>query len=705
MNNKEAIRFIDRLYHDLYLSDEVLHHSTHNKTDKFNNLKEYFDMLQEMHERVAPFEHRKEIIKRLYHARYVINPNDIKENYYELQKEKALDSGQGYIIIDENKKKELQDEVISNQKDSLNRWIDYFLSEETKDYPFWVKYWAFQGMLKLGSYNRTKMLFNKRTKYTTAPFTELNKDALNNSMDLIISIINKNDINDIDLKKMVNDGSFQKIYTYFFSKEKENLYRNEGIWVKYDKGGDYQKLADSLNGYATNWCTNGKGTAVAQLSYGDFYIYYTLDKNNEYKVPRIAIRMEENNIGEIRGIDYGQNVEPEMKEALEKKLKEFPDRDKYYKKVKHMEKLTKIYKKFKSHIELTVEELRFLYEIDEYIIGFGHHHDPRISEIISKRNIYEDLSRIFNYDVKTREDNYIRSFRQGIIIKPNDQSFPKILTKNHPFIDNIRDMELPDIVMGDIYFGGIDSIKNTKLPKRVTCGIHLGGNIIIGEKTHTIIENVEFPVENIGDLKVAAKILKNVSFPRIVHENVSLKMDTYSDVKLPDEVEGTFELDIKYAKNLNLPKIMRKATTIKSLGPTIGSLKFPDACWSITLTDIKNGEGLVLPKMLQNDLILAKITHAGNMILPETVGGKLDLSELIDGTNLVLPNIIGESLDMRSLEFMNGMVLPKRINGDLHISICALNYFGKETLENIVGGKIYIYDDSKVIINKEKSRK
>ncbi len=40
-------------------------------------------------------------------------------------------------------------------------------------------------------------------------------------------------------------------------------------------------------------------------------------------------------IGEIRGIADNQNMEPEMMSILEeKKLKEFPDRDKYSKKRK-----------------------------------------------------------------------------------------------------------------------------------------------------------------------------------------------------------------------------------------------------------------------------------------------------------------------------------------------------------------------------------
>jgi hypothetical protein len=525
-------------------------------------------------------------------------------------------------------------------------------------------------------------------------------------MNLIIKVLNKDSIDDEELRKMVNDGSFQKIYSYYFAIEMKDLYNTDGIWVKYDKGGDYRKLAESLNGYQTHWCTEGLGTAEAQLACGDFYIYYTIDKQGNYKVPRLAIRMEDNNIAEIRGISENQNIEPEMKDVIEVKLKEFPDRDKYYKKAKHMDILTELYKKFNNNVDFSMEELRFLYEIDEYIVGFGHQHDPRINEILSKRDIYKDLSKIFNYDVKEGQDNYIRSLRNGNAIKPNDPSFPKVLVGNIPFMENIDGIVFPDVLIGDINLGGVESIKNTKFPKRANSGSgsNKNGDLNIGTgSNNAVLENVIFPYEISGNLKVTARIAKDVVLPQIVHGNVDIKLDTYTNVVLPEEVIGTFELNIKYAKDITLPKRITKSIIIYSLGPTIENLRFPEICWSIALPEIIYGDGLVLPRMLQHDLILDKITHAKDMILPEVVGGDVNLCNLIDGTNLVLPKTIAKSLDLRNLVYCDGMVLPKKINGDLKISNVAVNYFGLDTLESIVDGKINIYGENKVFSNKDKS--
>lgn len=95
--------------------------------------------------------------------------------------------------------------------------------------------------------------------------------------------------------------------------------------------------------------------------------------------------MENKRIAEIRGVLEDQNIELELEDIVEKKLDEFPDKERYKKKVSDMKKLTNIYKNYKLNQELSKEELRFLYEIDSPIVGFGYYKDPRIEEI-SKAN-------------------------------------------------------------------------------------------------------------------------------------------------------------------------------------------------------------------------------------------------------------------------------------------------------------------------------
>ncbi len=81
-------------------------------------------------------------------------------------------------------------EIRQNQKVSLNIWLDY-LSSENAIYPMWFKYYVFQGMLKLGKYNKEKEEFAKRTSSTVSPFIELNPEILGKIYDLLIKMINK----------------------------------------------------------------------------------------------------------------------------------------------------------------------------------------------------------------------------------------------------------------------------------------------------------------------------------------------------------------------------------------------------------------------------------------------------------------------------------------------------------------------------------
>jgi hypothetical protein len=174
----------------------------------------------------------------------------------------------------------------------------------------------------------------------------------------------------------------------------------EGEWVKYPRNSDHMILFNSLYGKGTGWCTaSGEQTANIQLLIGDFFVYYTKDDEEKYTIPRLAIRMEDSRIAEIRGVADNQNIDSIIANTtvLDDKLKEFgAEGEKYKKRSSDMKRLTEI--EFKNNQEslLDLDELRFLYEIDSKIDGFGYDKDPRIEEIRNSRNNRRDLSQIFS---------------------------------------------------------------------------------------------------------------------------------------------------------------------------------------------------------------------------------------------------------------------------------------------------------------------
>ncbi len=698
----DELRFIDRLYRDLYKSEPVLHHSTGAETDKFSNIGEYINTLERIHDKASRSERNIDRLKRLYYDKYVIKEGDIPDSYYNNQKRIALERGFGHITINNQQKEELQKEVIDNQKRSLDTWLDYFLSEDSKFYPFWAKYWAFQGMLKLGSYDKSNGTFNKRTKETVAPFVDLNREALAKSIDLIIKYVGKENIDDEELKAIVASGSFQKIYSYILKNilsDNENIIkRDEGRWIKYNQGSDHMPLVKSLQGYNTGWCTAGESTAKSQLSNGDFYVYYTLDEKGEYKIPRIAIRMEHGNIGEIRGIAKDQNLEPEMEEVVAEKIKDFPDKDKYYKKVNDMKLLTEIYNKRRDNQELTVEELSFLYEIDSKIEGFGYKKDPRIVEIINTRNQREDLSRIFNCDksqialIKQEiTDNTI--YYYGDLDLRNLTSVDGLDLSNTTIggslwlssLTSAEGLKLPQSIGGDLNLFSLTSAEGLKLPQSI------GGSLWLDSLTSA--EGLILP-QSIGEDLALGRLTsaEGLVLPQSIGGYLDLNGLTSAEgLKLPQSIGGGLGLGgFTSAEGLVLPQSIGGDLYLSSLTSTDGlDLSNTTIGVDLWLDSLTSAEGLKLPQSIGGDLFLSRLISADGLVLPQSIEGGLWLGRLISAEGLILPQSIGGSLGLDGFTSAEGLVLPQSIGGNLYLSsLTSAN--GLDLSNTTIGGDLWL---------------
>jgi hypothetical protein len=344
-----------------------------------------------------------EKIKEHYHRENVIKPENIPDSYFENQKRLAREQGHGDIEITEEMKKQLSEVAVADQKSTLDNWIGYFTSKDVDVYPMWAKYWAFEGMLKLSTYNKEKHAFGKRTKETVAPFADLDREALAYTIDAVVKKANKQEIpeqaDNPEFKKLLQGANFGKLYAFAIEQvtptEESELKNTKGEWIKYNQNQDHMPLVESLQGYGTGWCTAGESTAKAQLQGGDFYVFYSSDKEGNPTIPRVAIRMAQDKIAEVRGIAPEQNLDPFINGVVEQKLSEFPDGKEYQKKSEDMKLLTLIDKKNQRKQELTPSELKFLYEIDASIEGFGYQKDPRIKELREQRNPKEDMYIIF----------------------------------------------------------------------------------------------------------------------------------------------------------------------------------------------------------------------------------------------------------------------------------------------------------------------
>ena len=475
---------ISKVYTNLHNSDRVLKAS--NVSDKKRErLLKYFERLEELHNRVSETRsvNGEKLLKSFYYDLYVIKPENIPDAYFQNQVRLAKELGYGNIKLTAEAKKGMIEEVIDDQKETLDKWIEYFLyDEESKSYEMWEKYWVFQGLQSLGKYDKETSKFSKRDKTTVYPFPSVEREYIFTTLKLMEDFL-KGKKSEEDIKQALSTGNFKLLYEYVI---KQSLFREEqqsnstdGKWIKYEQGSDYNILRNSLQGYYTGWCTAaGENFAKDQLEDGDFYVYYTLDENGDAKVPRIAIRMDgKNKIGEIRGISGKQNMEPEMMPILEEKLKEFPDRDKYLRK----------------------------------------EHDMKLLTLIDKR----DYSIIFNIkeeDVALSQEEWKKTPNKFKVLVGN------LDLSHYNSLDNIV---LPKYISGNLNLSSLSNANGIIFPQQV------GGNLELSSLTSA--EGVVLPIRVNGDLNLNRLTTANgLVLPQYIGGRlIAFDLRTIEGLKLP----------------------------------------------------------------------------------------------------------------------------------------------------------------------------
>ena len=703
------IDMISKVYVNLHNSQRVLNSSSFSDKRRERIIK-YFNRLEEVHNKVSETksEAGEKLLKNFYYDLYVIKPENIPESYFNNQIVLARERGYGNIELTEEDKRRMTEEVIDDQKETLDKWIEYFLyDEESKSYEMWEKYWVFQGLQTLGKYDKETYKFSKRDKTTVYPFPPVEREYIFTTLKLMEDFIKDKKTED-EIKNALEAGNFKLLYEYVI---KQSMLRGEkqssstsGKWIKYEQGSDYNILRNSLQGYYTGWCTAaGENFAKDQLAHGDFYVYYTLDNSGEAKVPRIAIRMDgSTNINEIRGIADNQNMEPEMMPILEEKLEEFPDRDKFYKKERDMKLLTLIDKKVNKNIELSLDELKFLYEMDNEIEGFGYEKDPRIQEIINKRNQKKDYALIYNINeteiALTQEEwkenpkqykilindlklDYVTSSKELILpniisgslclnklISSEELILPKIIGKNLELngLTNASGLLLPDIVGGSMQLNSLISAKDLKFPKKINKDLDLSCLFDA--------ENIILPEKIGGKLNLSCLLLtKGIAFPKIIDDNLDLSSLSYAaGLELPEKIGGILDLSsISDLAGLVLPKTLGGPLCLNSI-TYVYSFIFPKYMkGSLDLHSLINADELILPQIMDDDLYLNSLVSVKGVIFPNTIRGNLNLNGLESAKRLILPQIVEGWICLNSLKSSKGLKLPYGF--DLNYLMCPDN--------------------------------
>lgn len=332
----------------------------------------------------------------------------IANGLYESEKRIATEQGRGadiaHIAYDDDlieKYHEAIHEKRDIQERTLSAWLDY-LEQNDAQYPTWFRYFVVRNLEKMGNLNKEKGEYSKRNDHTIAPFPELNSEALGFVYRMLVTGVGHQEFLDAPEKRetltaLIEKKDFIKLYAFAQIETAGALNREhiEGEWVKYERGSDHHTLEDALRMKGTGWCT-AEGSARAHLEHGDFYVYFTRGIKGTYSEPRVAIRMENGEVAEVRGVNYRQELEPALVDIATEKYHALPGGEKFDKKSSDMKHMTTLVHKQEKNEVFTIDDLRFLYELDSIIKGFGYRKDLRIAELKDRRNRAEDIRTICN---------------------------------------------------------------------------------------------------------------------------------------------------------------------------------------------------------------------------------------------------------------------------------------------------------------------
>ena len=302
-----------------------------------------------------------ETLKPTIYKNTLVKEEDFPESHFEFQKQQLVDRGFKREDVehefDGEKKQQEINRVIKSQRISLDSWIDYLTSDDCQ-YPADIKFFAIQGVLKLGNFDTEKYSFTKRLATTTAPFAEIDREALS----MVLGAMEAKNYNkptegySKELLTLINQGnSFGDMYALAMqeldqkAEKSDLLHITEGEWKVFEKGSNPQELVNALIGKRSNLCLADIGSATSYLNQGSIEVYFSYNRAKQPTVPRIAIAYaEDRGVYEVRGThNKSEDIDPYITETpiLEDRLKDLPNGESFSKKDGGMKKMTEIYNK------------------------------------------------------------------------------------------------------------------------------------------------------------------------------------------------------------------------------------------------------------------------------------------------------------------------------------------------------------------------
>ncbi|MFA6198191.1 MAG: hypothetical protein WC734_03520 [Patescibacteria group bacterium] len=342
----------------------------------------------------------------------------------------------------------------------------------------------------------------------------------------------------------------------------------------------------------------------------------------------------------------------------------------------------------KKNKQLTVEDLRFLYEVDDHIqtqsddSGSGRERvessienekalDARIARLIKNRDIKVDISLALDIPQDKISTTPQEALRGGMLFHYGNLDLHEL--------PSAHDIVLPEHVSGSLYINNLTSTEGITFPRRI------GDSLVMTSLRSA--SNVQLP-EHVGGsvFLFELKTAENVTFPMYVGANCDLsRLEVCKDCVLPNEVgyllnlrklvsveRTTFPKFVNELKLSNLESaqdlVLSDRVSRLKLGSLISAegITLPRQVDDLDLSSLQSPKGLALPVRMKGDVDLGRLDSADNLIFSERMG-TLSLGKAKSAKNILLPEEV-DSLNLGSLTSVDEkIVFPKLVRGDFYL--------------------------------------
>ena len=473
------------------------------------------------------------------------------------------------------------DDIAKTQKESLEQWVDYLSQSE---YPIPFKFLMLKAVLSFNYDLKQNKLF-QRGDDTIRNFTPFDAGSL-------AELFEKNsDYLLFDYNVILNENSIKVLNSQEVIEKS-----GDGKWIKFNGGKktkpeDIEKNGKQLMKLVQNtyWCTKSAGTS--QLRGGDFYVYVT-ESNGEI-FPRIAVRMNEDKVGEVRGNrSSAQDLDAEMLPIAEEFLnKNIPNDSgkKWLDSIKYNKKCVEMRKRFEAeglYKDFIYDYIKIISDRNKYRVDYGE--NGNVTMLINKfEELKEKLPNEYykkgdiqsDFDLLDKDTLYffgdLGSYEIKEITKYNENKF----FKDSFDLSNLKNWKLK-LVSGSLDCSGIITDlgnleyigKNLTLsPNTENLGNvkYVGNELSLGSNIQSLnnLESIGGGLKITGSLKDLGK-LKKVGYLDITACDEKFSLGSLEEIEGDlTIIDNSVDIDFGNLKTIggNLISTYTKITDLKNL--------------------------------------------------------------------------------------------------------------------------------------------